>query len=1093
MPSNLQLLVQLVGQYAAKARRQTQYADVFEEDILAFELGCYLSMIEASITAIPDYKPIKELDMILDVADKLKKSGRVSQMKDYWDALSQHGETLIHLLNKSEPPLAKSYLEKFALYAGGERGPLSALGDIEAPQTDKSSGAVDSFESILGRELSSNCSKETYERLREVWGKIERGEQGLDDLNLCLKWIFDAFATRDFDNLNMIPKLFEKVDNKRQLAASFLVGYQSSYDSYDRHWDINQRNRLLYKFTDLTSCLESIVSKKEIIALMEESSFDLSNPRKSENDDAYRRYTLGRSVCCGELKLSSLEEEDYYSSRVMGSISASLMGRIREELSLDEHQAYLTGTMPPLIQLALDADGEKTKTAFITFNKTFLRVNASADKQHYRHPDSFFTRHQAAIAQVIQLFGLAGVKTLTKQLASTVVSLERYLENTPVLDADYIDPLKAYFERHKALIQKNPDEQAACHKIMLVLSTLCEIETGEMGEAEMTDYKALVIKSMADDTPQTYLKVLVQKLLSSMLGEFDVDVAKIDVEAIFKRMPPEKFSQLAAASINMQDSPYRDVFCHLLYLDLTEGDIDAFLHKLEQPDYLGQSLAEHNQRIREKLEAQGISPSDALKYRKTRELIVYPSDKEAVKTDNALTVLWGYGTKFQAPLKEKIDALVAMGKGISVANNKILQQCLSIQKQYMTLQNQMNGKKEEAPPHTVLAKSSSQPLLDKIERNLKALQELDTKHRDNCHGEPPLFTAGFMEFLGHVRSQYKICKQLMSGEKSKKKAKSQEIHHFRLVQWDKTHPMTSFLGDEVGCCLGSTSDQFPALVQRRMDDGMLFHVAVDLKTNKPRALIWLYLAEKPNGKIALVANFFEVNAKYGLEKSARKALLNGLLAFTNDYCKDNPNIDGFYMSQLTYGWNVNDLNSYPLVDLEIKDKLGGPFIPGRSPADFAGEDAKKVRALTVNHYYLASLANGGTQFHKFSEEVLAQDKAPHGLELVSLLQQEVDVIQKANGGTLTLAELKGIIIREHWLEIAPFFVEPLSSSQHFHDLLEIVYQTPVCDAAMSLEKKLMLPDVQQSPEKLLAEKGMFSERKEASNKSDITEASTYTP
>ena len=143
----------------------------------------------------------------------------------------------------------------------------------------------------------------------------------------------------------------------------------------------------------------------------------------------------------------------------------------------------------------------------------------------------------------------------------------------------------------------------------------------------------------------------------------------------------------------------------------------------------------------------------------------------------------------------------------------------------------------------------------------------------------------------------------------------------------KDHPATFSLGDAVGCCLASGAAQFPAMVQRRLDDAMLFHVAIDQATKKPAALIWLYLAETEDGEIVLVANFFEVNTKYALDPNLRVSILQGMLAFTSEYLNANPNISGFYMNPLSYGYNISDLHDYPTESIEIVDKIGGPFIP----------------------------------------------------------------------------------------------------------------------------------------------------------------------
>ena len=93
------------------------------------------------------------------------------------------------------------------------------------------------------------------------------------------------------------------------------------------------------------------------------------------------------------------------------------------------------------------------------------------------------------------------------------------------------------------------------------------------------------------------------------------------------------------------------------------------------------------------------------------------------------------------------------------------------------------------------------------------------------------------------------------------------------------------MGNEVSCCLGLGSPQFQAMVQRILDDAMLFHVAINEKTEKAAALIWLYFAECDDGSIALVANFFEIKKSYACNPAVKEGLLKGLLEFLPDIVK----------------------------------------------------------------------------------------------------------------------------------------------------------------------------------------------------------------
>ena len=120
--------------------------------------------------------------------------------------------------------------------------------------------------------------------------------------------------------------------------------------------------------------------------------------------------------------------------------------------------------------------------------------------------------------------------------------------------------------------------------------------------------------------------------------------------------------------------------------------------------------------------------------------------------------------------------------------------------------------------------------------------------------------SAFFEFSEHACAQFSLIDTTPITEKAPK-SKDNQVHYFRVEQWPKDRATTFFLGDEVGCCLATNSSQFQAMVQRRMDDAMLFHVATDITTGKPVALVWLYLVETSDKQIVLMANFFEVKLR----------------------------------------------------------------------------------------------------------------------------------------------------------------------------------------------------------------------------------------
>jgi hypothetical protein len=87
------------------------------------------------------------------------------------------------------------------------------------------------------------------------------------------------------------------------------------------------------------------------------------------------------------------------------------------------------------------------------------------------------------------------------------------------------------------------------------------------------------------------------------------------------------------------------------------------------------------------------------------------------------------------------------------------------------------------------------------------------------------------------------------------------------------------------------------------------------------------------------------------------------------------------MNQLSYGWNLKDLQSYDLVDLEIQNKLCGAFIPHLDQSQTTSKEE------TQKHYYLASL--NSVKFHKFDPKKLSSQNEIKTTE-------EIPVISKSN-------------------------------------------------------------------------------------------------
>jgi len=424
---------------------------------------------------------------------------------------------------------------------------------------------------------------------------------------------------------------------------------------------------------------------------------------------------------------------------------------------------------------------------------------------------------------------------------------------------------------------------------------------------------------------------LASALYKRIIGECS-DKADEFIAGIFDRMSVERITQLFVASSNMQDNEYREVYHGFIKRDLFGGDINVFLHNMEQNDQVGKAITHHNKKIHHALLSLMIDPDFALRYPKKLSLSIHveSNDIEVNSQLSFFNTIWADLLALDEIIKK--ENLSSLHVNLREALKPACKQFERIRKRIET-----SGE----PSSTVLEKKV--PELHAIRDSLVKLIAI--------MNESFLRNASLYEYAMHYIEHFKAYVPV-------RKHTKQNTLNFSVRQWNKESPDTFFLGNEVGCCLATDGGQFQAMVQRRLDDAMLFHVAIDESSNRPAALAWLFLAETMDGQLALVANFFEVHTRYGKIPQVRKELLNGLIAFTKQYCEDN-GIEIFLMNPLTYGWNTGDLDNIPVKEIAIKDKLGGAFVPD----DEYEYDTDDAALLTKELYYIASLQKEDQNFH----------------------------------------------------------------------------------------------------------------------------------
>ncbi|HHT0594559.1 TPA: hypothetical protein ACTXXA_003103 [Legionella anisa] len=843
---------------------------------------------------------------------------------------------------------------------------------------------------------------EFYEELLKYYGQKRFGEK---ELSL------------------IIDGLYAKSKDKEAFCKNFLISYKNAYDYFPRK--SNGINYLLRGVGIVFPLLNEQLQTNRLKQILLDTKFVLEDPKASENDEDYGAYDVIQSFYTDNSlftkdELSLWQEREFLQILLKGEGISSWFQDLGKDATggLQLSDSPILGELPIFMQQSILNKSKLIQEKFANFVTLFLQVNQNAPEHQQRNITLFFSKHLDKIEQIINTMGVEGIYYLQNHLAGTVLNLERTLESVPILSAEIQHQLAKYFEQCHVTNKEHPEQIKAFKTCMIVISTLINLKAHGEYEDDPSIIAQFYMDIMKGKTPQESLLALSQLLLEKiMLGGGGVQLTQEEITRVFERIEPARFAQLAAASQHMADDPYREVYLELLRRDLVGGDINEFLHNIEQENEVGKFLAIHNGNIRAKLVAKNISPQTALNYQGRYDFIVTSSDESQLNEGNQYVVLWSYLKKLEVEAKSALDS-----KDISkeANENRIKAILLSIENLKQIINK--TGVSNNLTVIESLKKPAAQELIKKIGHNLEAL----SKNKAET-------SSSFNEFADHFKEQVTF---IEGAAKRKVEAKSPQIvamNYFSVEQWSKEKLMTFFLGDEVGCCLATTSNQFQAMVQRRMDDALLFHVAVDQVTGRPAALIWLYLAETKEGKIVLMANFFEVNTKYAVNNTLRLSLLNGLLKFTEQYCKDNPGIDGFYMNPLSYGWNINDLHSYPIVDFQVADKLGGPFIPGVTidQIDLSNSDVRQqLESMTKQKYYLVSLR--AEQFHQFSPDILEKNKTPQTLEKDLIIKKAMFSIATKQK-EISQEKLIYTVAEQHSLELAPFYSTPLEKDKRFID------------------------------------------------------------
>ncbi len=710
----------------------------------------------------------------------------------------------------------------------------------------------------------------------------------------------------------------------------------------------------------------------------------LSNEQAANQFAVYTRNN-NKQLLCYYLPDSSLSDHHNLEIEIRNAASIgeslALSTPSFKSIKAPEH------TAPFLISATLQALPHLTKS-YEHFISKATKINARNSGQHRINLEKLLYKNQSILCQLMVTFDQHCFPLLSTQLAGTLLTLERHLSSLYILPKPFVNILRELAQKEKwnaitskkmqkwkniitslwVIIKITIQTKSDCALMETIIDKVKKLSTDKCNQNS-----ELLLKELLDWVLNIYIKEL--DLEDNLLSDSDSDTSSVMTQTIsqriFSRIPATYFIRLIQAAETMRiNNRYRKTFFDMLICDITGASLDDYLHQTDNENDNGAAIAKHNKKIHDLLSKANINPKAALNYKKTYDFY-YSSDRNfnpqsAHHLLASCKRLWLYLLQLEKRIDKNIDLIEHDKHPYSTIKNQLK----SINKKIQQIKNSLakkKGKNDSSATATIdiLTLQKQMHNLNKIYKNCIAILK---QYKNLC-------PAAILEFIEHYKEEFAALKPLLEGissstnENTSHNKQHKAAQHLRVQQWPKAHPLTFFLGDDVGCCLATTNSQFAAMVQRRLDDAMLFHVVTEVNPDgsngKPIALAWLYFGVN-NNKIYLVANFLEIDAKYGSSEDAGPVITQALLHFCDQYCKDFPAIAGFYLNPLTYGNQTSALDRFNKVNIKFS-KLGGAFNPEssywmdlNSPND------------TANFYYLASLHV--SNFHRYDANKITPEE-----------------------------------------------------------------------------------------------------------------------
>lgn len=543
------------------------------------------------------------------------------------------------------------------------------------------------------------------------------------------------------------------------------------------------------------------------------------------------------------------------------------------------------------------------------FKDKYKKLLQSSPDHYQLDFDKFFVKYKQELTFIYVNFNAQHVKILYKLLDTSVIKLVNVLdgfEDAFSLNKQPYSPLGQYILYRISQVEYNSG--IIIQNILQIIQTLRKsiFVTSMFSKTNSNHDNFMEELFHFFETGSVTDKKLFEKL-RLMLATIFAKELTIPLENILAKDCPYSFKQTCALNLakeNEQAEDYTDIFHELLNLYYTKKSLAIFLHDTNQNNSLGNKIAQNNVEIYQKLVYGGVKVALFMNYPLEQIFTVF--GQKLVESNVRVIKLWQL-------LQNLNKSIVFFIKQHQVNDRfkpeiKLLDH---IQKKISNYINQISKKlhgidisKASTEVFNFIRNDANMALLAALTPLLNKLMTQHAKHFMVAIAQTNLPTD-----LKKLQKKLENLINLVAEGKSALASKTMTLQNsawkpskkFKIKIWDKSHPHTFFLGNQLGCCLATDGSQFRAIIQRIIDDAMAIVTVIDEEKNEAVAGMWLFVAkDTKTHDYYLVANFTEMRAAIARENTLlRDAIMVQLLKYTANFAKQ-VNLK-FSMAGLDYG------------------------------------------------------------------------------------------------------------------------------------------------------------------------------------------------